>query len=471
MTDPTFGAETAYRAADHLRKTSLAGTWDVFGEKAERFEIHLNGTKREMVRGPIRIEGVGLRVLRPVDGQLGIGFAATSDRSAESLSRAVQDAEAAARYSRFPAAHVELPAAAPKGGPVDSVDRGAWAKPLESLDAYVQELVSAFEGRHGVVPSFGSVHLTLGESTLANSAGLEHRASRTLVDVEVAVKAFGGPEGRPPGEYWVVGHSVRLDPSDVRSDVETWCQRAKDVRVAKSPTAGEQTVVIPPRALADILPDILSFRLSGAAQLRGMAPKPGETIGAERISIWDDGTLPFALGTATADDEGHAQSRRRLVQGGRAEATLYDVLHGGASQVPSTGNGRRDILSYPDWERFSHAPGPMATTLVVGTGDVATDAELAEVAGEGIWLDQLGYAFPDALSGAYGGEIRIGYRIHRGKITEPLRGGTIGGLVVAGTGERSLLNSIVAMGSRAELMPHLSCPTLVVEKMGVGGAD
>jgi predicted Zn-dependent protease len=471
MSDPTWGADTAFRTADRLRGASLRGPWDVFGERAERYEIHLNGTQREMLRAPLRLEGIGLRVLRPYEGKLGVGFAATSDRSALSIAKAIEDAEATARYSRFPAEGAELPAARPAPTSVDSVDRAAWAAPLESLDAYVHELVSAFDGRVGVVPSFGSVHLTLSEATLANSAGLEHRASRTLVDLEVAVKAFGGPEGRAPGEYWVVAHSVRLDPSTVRSDVETWCARAKDVRVAQPPAAGEQTVVLPPRVLTDVLPEILSFRLSGAAALRGIAPKPGEAIGAPAVSIWDDGRFPFAIGSSAVDDEGSLQAKRSLVSAGNADSTLFDVLHGRAAGLGSTGSGFRDVLSSPAWERFSIPPHPMVTTLVVGTGDVGSDAELAEIAGEGIWLDQLGYAFPDALSAAYGGEIRIGYRIHRGKIAEPLRGGTIGGVVVAGTGERSLLNSVVALGKNATLTPHLSCPALVVEKMAVGGAD
>jgi predicted Zn-dependent protease len=471
MSAPTFGSETAYRAAEQVRRSHVAGPWDLYGERIERFEIHLNGTRREMVRAPLRLEGVGLRVIRSHDGKLGVGFAATTDRSPESLTKAVSDAEATARYSRFPATAAELPSGRPQGPPTETVDRNAWATPLESLEAYVHELLTAFEGRPGIVPSFGSVHLTLAESTLANSSDLEYRASRTLVDLEVAIKAFGGPEGRPPGEYWVTSRGVQLDPSHLRADVDTWCTRAKDVRIAKAPPAGEQTVVLPPRVLTDVLPEILSFRLSGIAEIRGIAAKAGEELGTADVTIWDDGLFPFGVGTSSVDEEGNPQSKRPLVVGGKATTTLYDVLHGSAAGRSSTGSGLRDSISYSSWEHFSSPPNPLATTLVLATGDAGSDAELAEVAGEGIWVDQLGFAFPDALSAAFGGEIRIGYRIHHGKIAEPLRGGTVGGVVVAGVGERSLLNSVVALGKTAELTQHLSCPTLVVEKMSVGGAD
>jgi len=471
MSEPTFEADTAFRAADEVRRRGLAGAWDLFGERAERYEVHLNGTTREYLRAPIRLEGVGLRVLRPRDGKMSIGFAATSDRSPESLARAIEDAEATARYSRFPATTSELPASAGSPDSVESIDRDAWANPLESLDRYVHALVSAFEGRDGVVPSFGSVHLTLAESTLANSAGLEHRSSRTLFDFEVAVKAFGGPEGRPPGEYWVTSRGVRVDPTHLKSDVDTWCDRAKDVRIAKPPSAGEQTVVLPPRVLTDVLPEILSYRFSGAASIRGIAPKAGDPVGTDRVSIWNDPKYPHAIGSSAVDDEGSPTAKTALVAAGRAESTLYDLLHGSAAGHPSTGSGLRDTMTYPGWDFFAVPVNPMATTLVVGSGDIASDAELAEAAGDGIWVDQLGYAFPDPLSAAFGGEIRIGYRIRHGKIAEPLRGGTVGGVVIGGADDRSVLNSVVGLGRRTELTAHLACPALVVEKMGVGGAD
>lgn len=471
MSEPTFDSDTAYRAAEAIRGLRVPGPWDVYGERIERYEIHLNGIVREMLRGPLRLEGVGLRVIRPFEQKLGVGFAATSDLSAPSVATAVRDAEATARYSRFPASKVELPSQSPRGVGVESVDRTAWANPLESLEAYVHALVTSFEGRPGIVPSFGSVHLTLAESTLANSAGLEHRSVRTTVDLEIAVKAFGGPEGPPPGEYWVTSRSVRLDPAHLTHDVDTWCARAADVRRAKPPAAGEQTVVLPPRVLTDIIPEILSYRLSGIAEIRGIGAKPGDPLGAPSISVWDDGLFPFGIGSSAVDDEGNAQTKRTLIAAGTASAMLYDVLHASATGKTSTGSGLRDSLAYPEWEHFSTQPHPMGTTIVVGTGDAGSDAELAEIAGEGIWVDQLGYAFPDPLSAAFGGEIRIGYRIHHGKIGEPLRGGTVGGVVVGGQGERSLLNSVVALGKTAELTAHLSCPTFVVEKMSVGGAD
>jgi predicted Zn-dependent protease len=121
--------------------------------------------------------------------------------------------------------------------------------------------------------------------------------------------------------------------------------------------------------------------------------------------------------------------------------------------------------------RFTHGPGLGASTLVVKPGAGGTDEELAEAAGDGIWLQQLGWASPDPISGAFGGEIRIGYRIRNGKIAEPVRGGTIGGTVVAPPDSPSLLASVAAVGSRATLVDDLSSPTLLIRTLTVAGEN
>ncbi|MCI4362577.1 MAG: hypothetical protein L3J77_05240, partial [Thermoplasmata archaeon] len=242
MTAPTLGSEAATRVADQLLRRKVPAPWDVYGELLERYEVHFNGTTREMVRTPVRLEGVGLRVLRPVEGKTGIGFAATSDLSESSIDALVADAEATARHSRFPAARAELPSRASASPEVGSYDPAAWDRPVESLEGYLSVLFDAFDGRVGVGPSFGSVHLIRSEATQVNSSGLQHRESRTEFDREVAVKADGGPEGRPPGEYWVNDRGVRLDPTHLRPEVAEWCQKAQDVRRASSPSAGPQSI-------------------------------------------------------------------------------------------------------------------------------------------------------------------------------------------------------------------------------------
>ncbi|HZY92460.1 MAG TPA: TldD/PmbA family protein [Thermoplasmata archaeon] len=465
-------AFTAFRVGERL-KGRVEPPWEVFGEKIQRFELHLAGNRVEMERGPIQLEGYGLRLLRPRGDATGTGFAAATDLSDARIDQRAQDAEATSKFSTFPARRVELPSTAISGpgAKVETVDRPLWERPLETMRGFVHELQTAFEGRAGEVPSFGSLRATLTEATLTNSEGIHHHWRHTFVDFEIAVKSFGGPEGAPPGEYWVNRRARTVSSRGLANDVDAWCTRARDVRSAAPTPSGVKNVVVPPTVLSDVLPAIVGFRLGGAAELRKMAPAPGTAIGNPLVTIHDDGLLPLGLGSAPFDDEGVPQSRKALVEKGVVASTMYDLLHASAFGKSLTGNGRRDSAIFQPWAHFEISPGPSATNLVVASGDGGSEAELMEAAGEGIYLDQLGYAFPDAISGAFGGEVRIAYRIHHGKKGEALRGGTVGGVVFGPPGEPSLLASVKAVGGLSQRSGSLETPSLWVDGLSVAGAE
>ena len=470
MTAPS--ADTAFRVADRLRGRASA-PWEVFGERLRRYEVHLNGASVEMARGPVELEGFGLRIFRPSRTGLGVGFVAGTGHAEDDVDRAWKSAEEYAPYGHSPAKGVALPdSSGPTPPSVEALDWDLWERPEETLQRYVDELLAATGDRKDVVPSFGSVRITLGESTLANSAGLERQRAHTMADLEIAVKASGGPEGVAPGEYWVNRRSRRLDPRGLKGEAQEWARRAQDARRAKAPPTGPQRVLFPTDVMADVMPSILGFRLSGAAQLRNMTPKPGTKVATDTVTLWDDGRFPFGLGTVPFDDEGVPSGRLPLIQRGEMGSVLLDLIYASATDHPaSTGNGRRDSIDFAPWFHFSIPPQPVATTLVLEPGSGGTDEELIEAAGEGIWLAQLGYAFPDNVSAAFGGEIRIGYRIRHGKLAEPLRGGTIGGVLLGGGQDPSILSSITNLGSRSLLAGQLSAPTIQVDNVAVAGED
>ena len=462
-------SDLAFRVADQLK---IDGPWDVYAEHLARYEIHFDGTHIETVRGPITIDGYGIRVLRMAEDQMGVGYQASADASSSGISTVLADAQATARHARFPARAVVLPGSAPRAlADVEISDASLADRPREGVDAYVRELFARFEGRTGVQPSFGSVRATVGETTIANSSGLATSFHHTSVDLELAVKASGGPEGRPPGEYWVTRFQRRLDPRELVVDVDNWCQRANDVRRAEAPPAGQIPVVLPAYVLSEIVPPVVGFRMSGAAQLRQMAPEPGTMYGTELVSIDNDGRLPWGGESAPVDDEGTRTGRFPLLDHGKTGGLIYDALHAGAFDRTSTAGAQRlGEFGRRAGSRFMSRPAPGPATLALHAGTGGTDAEVIEAVREGIWVEQFGWAFPDPTSGAFGGEIRIGYRIRNGRLAEPIRGGTVGGLVLAAPGTPSLLNSVVALGSTATLSDSLRAPTIAVNGLTVAGA-
>jgi predicted Zn-dependent protease len=468
MSLPRTGDAAAFRVGDRLAGHE---PWEVFGERIRRYEIHLTGDKIEMTRGPIALEGYGLRLFRKRGDLTGVGSQASNDFTDEGVRQAAEDAERTARYASFPATRFELPTGhGATGGIVEILDRGLWEYPMDSLDDYVAALRAAFEGRKQGALSFGSVRATLSEISICNSAGLRTGYGHTTVDVEMGVKAFGGPEGPAPREYWVNDSDRRLRPSELGDRVAEWCRYAEDVRRGKPPPTGEMAVVVPPAVLAGILPTVFGGRFTGLARLRQLAPPAGTRLGTDLATIHDDGRIAWAPMSSPVDDEGVPQRRRTLLDHGVVSEILYDALTAGAFEVQSTGSGFRGLSAGTrNWYRFLQPPVVSPSTIALDPGEGGTDDELIEAARDGIWIQQIGWSSPDPLTGAFGGEIRLGYRIRNGKLAESIRGGTIGGIGLASEGAPSLMTRLEAVGSHAAFAEPVCSPPVLVRPLTVAG--
>jgi TldD protein len=462
------GDDTASRVAESFR--GFEGSWEVYASHTRRFELYLQGKRVETVRGPVEATGYGLRLFRSAQGTTGVGAHASTDLTPEGIREARATAESLIPESKFPATHVPLPSDRVRGeAGLEIVDRALWDRPDEQIEAYAEALAAAFAPERDVVLTFGAIRAVLEEVSVANSAGGESRFRSTTVDLESIVKAAGGAEGRPPGEYWTSGRTRRLDPATVRPQVETWSRHARAVRDAKPSPSGELPVILPVDVLDAVLPTVVASRLSGMARLQKMAPDEGTPIAHPSLSLYDDGLAPWAAGTRPVDGEGCRQRRTPLVEAGQLSSLLYDVLHAGAFDRASTGNGVRGVYPIPDSLGFRSSPVVAPTTLSFGTGHGGSDAELIEAVGDGLWVQEIGFPRPDPFTTAFGGEIRVGYRIRGGKLREPIRGGTVGGVVLAPPGSPSLLANLETMGSTATVAGMVRSAPVLVRTLSVAG--
>jgi predicted Zn-dependent protease len=463
------GRDTALRVADRLR--GAPGPWEVFGMHGRRFELYLQKSRVETVRGPIEAEGYGIRRFRVDGGTTAVGFQASTDLSDDGIRSAFDSAGSLLAYSSFPAPKLTLPTdRVDDTSGLEILDPGLWEDPEKQLEEYGAGLLREFAPLRDVVPTFGAVRAILEEVSLANSAGGETRYRGTAVELETMVKASGGPEGKPPGEYWTNGLRRRLDPGRAATDVAEWTRHARAVRDARPSPTGSLPVILPPDVLADVVPTPIGSRLSGFGRLRRIAPEVGSDVAAPIVTIHDDGILPWAASSRPADGEGTRQRRTTLVDHGKLSAILYDALHAGAFDVPATGNAIRGFrLGRDDWLAFRHSPSVGPTTVSIAPGTAGSAEELIEATKDGLWIQQIGFPNPDPLTSAFGGEIRVGYRIRGGKIAEPVRGGTVGGVVLATPGSPSLLANIAAIGSRAELAGSIHSPPVLVRTLAVAG--
>ncbi len=457
-------------AASLAAELKADAPWEVAAERSTRYEVHLQGTAIELERGPLSVEGYGIRLFRARGETLGAGFVASTDLSGPGIANARREAEETARHNEFPSRAVQLPSGGGGAPPVPVADPKLEAEPAQALRAYVDALVQAFDGRKETTLSFGSVKATLSELSFVNSAGLAVSYPSTYVEFEAAVKASGGPEGRPPGEFWVTETARRLEPETLPASVAEWCRYAADVRRAVPPPTGELPVILPTDVLAGILLPVVDARCTGAARLRKIAPEVGSLVAAESITVRDEGDFPWSPGSSPYDDEGAPRAKLPLIERGRLRSLLYDALHASAFGIETTRSGSRAGIGPAGALRCTQAPAPASSTLVVDAGSGGALAELAEQAGEGVLVTQFGWARPDPISSAFGGEIRIGYRVRAGKLAEPVRGGTVGGVVFAPPGSPSMLASVAAVGRASSRYDRLVSPPLLVRPLTVAGA-
>ena len=220
--------------------------------------------------------------------------------------------------------------------------------------------------------------------------------------------------------------------------------------------SGKMPVIFTPKAaLALILPIISG--LSGKMVLKKISPLAAwknKKLWSDSLTLYSDGIIDFALGSAPFDDEGVEMKRVPLVKKGKIKNFYYDLQTAGRAGVESTGNGlRADSQSEP-------VPG--ISNLVIEEGKVSF-SEMVKDIKEGIIIDQvIGLGQGNIISGAFSNNVQLGYKIKKGKIV-----GRVKDVMISGNAIEELKN-ITALGDKAKWIsgkykfPHIYLKSLSV---------
>ena len=95
-----------------------------------------------------------------------------------------------------------------------------------------------------------------------------------------------------------------VDTSEILDSIETQLEYSRNLVPAP---AGQVPVVFTPKGIAGALLSPLLSRFNGRTVLQGAPPlvgKLGERMLDVRFSVWDEPTMPYALGSRMCDDEG-----------------------------------------------------------------------------------------------------------------------------------------------------------------------
>ncbi len=144
--------------------------------------------------------------------------------------------------------------------------------------------------------------------------------------------------------------------------------------------------------------------------------KIGQKVASEKITIIDDGTIPFKRGTTKFDDEGTPTQKTILVENGILKNYMSDILNAIKSGKQSTGNGRR--------ESYRFKPIPRMTNTYIAPGKDNPEDIIKSVE-KGIFVKKMGGGQVNTVTGDFVFEISEGYIIEKGEIGDPIRDTTL----------------------------------------------
>jgi PmbA protein len=196
-------------------------------------------------------------------------------------------------------------------------------------------------------------------------------------------------------------------------------------------------VIFTPLGVASALMSPLVLAFNGKSVLEGASPlkdKLGEQVFDKKLSLWDDATIAYGIGSYPFDDEGVSGRRLPLVTNGVVANFLYDLQTAALASTQSTGNGQRAGGGFPS---------PGISSLILGGGDVSFQA-MVEGMKEGLIVEQLmGAEQGNILGGDFGGNVLLGYKVENGEIVGRVKDTMIAGNVY------QVLKELLGIGQEA----------------------
>jgi PmbA protein len=216
----------------------------------------------------------------------------------------------------------------------------------------------------------------------------------------------------------------------------------------------EVPIVFDPDMAASLLRN-LSSALSGYSLYKGASFLNGQLenkIASDLFTVWDDGTIPGALGSKPFDSEGLPVNKKAVVENGFLRSYLLDTYSGKKLNMASTGNASRSI---------GEPPGVAPTNFYLAPGHHTPD-EIIHSVKQGLYLTEtIGFGV-NLVTGDYS-RGAAGIWIENGELTFPVEEVTIAGNL------KEMFQNIEMVGDDLEMRGRIAAPTIKISQMTVAG--
>lgn len=283
---------------------------------------------------------------------------------------------------------------------LELVDEAVTQVELSTMVDVAEDLVGALRDYDSRIQIVADVTRSEESVSLENTAGFSGTYRKTGWSYYLGGQLVQGDDMLWLGQ-WVAGANLRDDYAALKADVIHRFDRSKTVVPFE---AGTYPVIFAPEQVAFLLEPFLAS-LNGKAIMRDISPwkgKRGAFVLDERLSIIDDGTLPFCASSVPFDREGTPTRRTVLIEQGVIKQEILDIQSGEALSLPSTGNG---TLTGPRTHHVILSPGSdsvMTTRKSIDRGLIV--------------LDSMGAWAGNPYSGNVSGTISLGLLIESGEV-------------------------------------------------------
>ena len=391
--------------------------------------------------------GMALRIVK--NGRIGLGYS-TKLGAPGDLDALVASAVESAQFGAQ--ARFTLPDTYTTNG-VEIFDPAVAALTLDELVALGTEALDALRGHDSEFLCDVGATKRISRVRLLNSNGGGSDYRKSVVSLGASINLTRGEDLL---DVWHYALSCRAD-ADPQAVAQRIIQRVEAARSTAEVSTKHMPVLFTPQGLGSTLMLPLRQAFSGKTVLEGASPlsdKLGERVFDEKLSVYDDGTLAHAVGSAPTDDEGIPLRRTPLIEDGYVRTFIYDLQTAGLAGAEPTGNGERSPASLP-------VPG--YHNVVVTPGDGGSLEEMIGGIDEGIVVEYtLGASMGNLFSGDFSGNVHLGYKIENGKLA-----GRVKDTMVAGNSYAALKN-IAAIGSEPEWVGgSFNAPPILVADLSV----
>jgi Predicted Zn-dependent proteases and their inactivated homologs len=394
--------------------------------------------------------GMGLRVFN--SGRM--GFAYSSDLSAEALKQVVNNAisistyTASDQFNRFHEGGQTYPA-------LQTYNRAIATAALEhKIDMAVEaeRTARAFDRRIKLVEQSGYEDSDFA-NLIMNTRGLHAFSRGSYCGLNISLAAMEDDDTQNGFAFMIKKDLVSLDSKAVGEEAAMKAVRSLHARTIPSgylPCVMDSYVVTR-------FTGLLSSSLQADAMQKGksmLAGKEGQQVASARITLVDDATYAEGIASFPFDGEGVASQRNVLIEGGQLQGFLYDTYTGLKAGRESSGNAVRGS--------FRGLPGVGTTNFMLGPGQRTPASLMADIE-KGLFItDVMGIHTANPISGDFSLGA-AGIMIEHGQLTYPVRGITIAGNLF------TMLQDIDAVASDLRFYGGKAAPAVRLQSISIGG--